>query len=60
MQNGEERAGWRPKEWAEQVGISRAMVYDLMARGELKTVKVGKTRIVIESPREFLERQATT
>jgi len=57
MQNGEERAGWRIEAWAKAIGISRAQVYTLIKRGELQTVKVGKNRIVVESPRAFLEKR---
>lgn len=56
MQNGEERAGWRVNEWAELVGIARRQVYRLIQAGDLKTAKVGDSRIILESPREFLER----
>jgi excisionase family DNA binding protein len=58
MQNGEERAGWRINEWAGQTGLSVATIYRMMERGELRAAKVGHARIILESPREFLERHA--
>lgn len=57
MQNGEERAGWRVEAWAKAIGISRAQVWVMIKRGDLKTVKLGKIRIIVEQPRDFLERQ---
>ena len=58
MQNGEERAGWRIGEWAETVGVGITTVYKLMDGGELRWAKIGKARIILESPRAFLERHA--
>lgn len=54
----EPREGWRIEAWAKVVGISRTTVYDLMSRGDLRWAKVGKARIIMESPRNFLERHA--
>ena len=54
----EPRAGWRVEAWAKAVGISRAQVWVLVKRGELRTAKVGSSRIILEQPREFLERHA--
>lgn len=54
----EPRAGWRVNAWAEATGISIATIYRLMERGELRSAKFGNIRMIMESPRDFLERHA--
>ena len=41
-----ERLLLRPVEAAERLGISRTKVYELMASGELRSVKIGAARRV--------------
>jgi excisionase family DNA binding protein len=41
-----ERLLLRPIEAAEQLGIGRTKVYELMASGELRSVKIGAARRV--------------
>ena len=41
---GIERLLLRPEEGAEALGLSRARLYELMADGELKSIKVGRCR----------------
>lgn len=47
-------AGYRPAEWSESVGISRQKFYNLEAPP--KSVKVGRMRIITESPADWLAR----
>lgn len=58
-----ERALLRMSEAADALGLSRATVYELAQRGELRTVWVGAARRVpAEAIREFVaarEREAT-
>jgi len=54
----EPRAGWRIDAWCKEVGISRNQIYRLMRAGDLKTAKVGASRIILEAPQKFLERHA--
>ena len=40
-------------------GIGRSMVYDLIARGELSSIRVGRRRLVSSSAiRDYIERAA--
>jgi hypothetical protein len=48
------KAGWRPLEWAADAGISRAKTYQLLASGELKSVRLGSARIIVTSPAAYL------
>lgn len=44
---------------AEMMGVSRAHVFRLIARGELRTVKSGARRLVpVRSVEEWLEKQS--
>lgn len=36
----------RPEEGAEAIGVSRAKFYELLARGQIKSIKVGRSRRV--------------
>jgi hypothetical protein len=48
------KAGWRVKEWAADVGVSRAYVYKLLSRDALHSVKLGKSRIITTRPADYL------
>ena len=49
------KVGWRVSEWATAVGFCRATVYNLLAEGRLRSVKVGAARIILTPPADFLE-----
>ena len=40
------RLAYRPDEAAELAGISRDTLYELIAAGKLKTVKIGRCRVI--------------
>ena len=52
------KIGWRPAEFAEATGLSRATIYVLMAEGKIRSVKhaQGKhgARIIVTTPEEYL------
>lgn len=48
------KVGWRPKEWARDVGLSRASVYLLIADNKIKSVSHGAARIITTPPSEYL------
>jgi hypothetical protein len=48
------KAGWRVPEWAADVSLSRAYVYELIAAGRIKSVKIGAARIITTRPVDFL------
>lgn len=49
------KAGWPTDEWCNDTGVGRSTSYELEAAGKIKAVRVGKRRIIITPPREFLE-----
>jgi hypothetical protein len=53
-----EPAGFNISKWCPLAGISRARFYTLPPELTPRTVQIGKRRIVIESPREYLHRIA--
>jgi hypothetical protein len=50
----DEKQGWRVSEWYPKVGISRAGTWRLIKDKKIKTVKLGRVRIIITPPSEFL------
>jgi hypothetical protein len=50
-------AGWNIPDWCTSTSISRASFYLLVERP--KTVKLGRRRVVVESPRDYLARIAS-
>lgn len=56
-----ERAALSVKEAAERLGISRSMVFKLIKRGELRSVKAGtRTLVPVSATDEFLEKTPAT
>ncbi len=48
----------RPEQAAEEMNISRTRIFGLIASGELRSIKLGKTWLIPrECIREFVERQ---
>ena len=51
-----ERILYRPVEAAEAIGISRAKMYELIASGEVPSIKVGNVkRVPVDKLREWVE-----
>ncbi len=49
---------YRVPEVCEMTGLSRSKIYELLACGEIRTVKIGKSvRITPEALNEWLQRQ---
>jgi hypothetical protein len=46
--------GWRVAEWASAAGCSRSFVYNLLAAKQLESVKLGRSRVIITHPRDYL------
>ncbi|WP_353107748.1 helix-turn-helix domain-containing protein [Gordonia sp. (in: high G+C Gram-positive bacteria)] len=38
----------RPEEGAKKLGISRATIYNLLAAGEIKSIKIGRRRFITD------------
>ncbi len=52
------RVLYRPLEAAEAMGTSKTTIYDMVARGELSAVRIGKSiRIPVAGIDEWLRRQ---
>lgn len=49
------KVGWRVNEWADSTGIGRALVYDMISEGRIKSIKLGGMRIIRADPEEFLK-----
>ena len=55
-----ERLALRPAEFAEAVGISRSKAYEILARREVETIRVGGCiRVPMESVRRWIAQQLT-
>jgi len=55
-----DRAGWDAATWCPAADISRALLYKLPATLRPHSVKIGKRRIIRESPAAWLARVAAT
>lgn len=54
-----ERLALRPTELAEALGISRSKTYELLARGEFETVRIGSSiRIPVDSLKRWIAARA--
>jgi hypothetical protein len=54
-----QQVGWRPSAWAAAANVSRSTAYNLMygkVRGAppLESVKIGKARVIITPPAEYI------
>jgi excisionase family DNA binding protein len=51
----------RPVEAAEAIGISRSKIYELLASGDLPSVRIGASvRVPVEALRAWIARQLET
>jgi hypothetical protein len=51
------KCGWRVNPWREEAGgFSRDFVYKLIKQGKLETIKVGKARVILTPPQEFIDK----
>jgi hypothetical protein len=48
------RTAWRIDEWAANVGLCRASVYNLFAQKKIASVKAGKARLIVTSPADYI------
>jgi hypothetical protein len=49
-----ERLGYRVDEYAKAVGMSRSAIHAAIKRGELRTRKIGKCRVILVAREELL------
>ena len=50
-----ERAAWSVRNWAAATDLSDALVYELIAAGRIQSTKLGRKRLILTPPREFVE-----
>lgn len=50
-----EKLGWSCKDWQHATGISHSSVYELLKANKLDSVKFLGKRLILTSPRDFLE-----
>lgn len=55
QQSRASKAAWKVNEWAFEVSLSRSYVYELIHDQKIKSVVVGKARLITTSPAAFLE-----
>jgi excisionase family DNA binding protein len=56
--NAPDRLMLRPTEAADAIGVSRSKAYELIARGEIPSVKVGGcVRVPVDALRQWIDRQ---
>lgn len=49
MRPSTDRLAYKPAEAAEIIGVSRQFIYTLIQRGQLRTVSLGKRRLIPRS-----------
>lgn len=55
QQSRASKAAWKVNEWAFAVSLSRSYVYELISQKKIKSVAVGKSRLITTSPAAFLD-----
>lgn len=58
LEASQSRAGWSIPAWCASAGISRGLFYTLEGERAPRSVKLGKRRIVLEPPSDYLARIA--
>lgn len=59
MESTIERLLYKPAEAAAAIGVSRSKLYELVARGELPSVRVGcSVRVPVEELKVWIRKQA--
>ena len=54
------KAGWRPKEFSRDTGLSKSAIYKIIERGgPLEVVRYGNAVIITTTPAQYLARLKT-
>jgi excisionase family DNA binding protein len=58
-ETGVERLALRPIETAEAMGLCRSQVYRMLQKGELPSIRIGRSvRVPVDRLKEWIERKA--
>lgn len=49
------QVGWSVRSWCSDTDLSQAYVYQLLAAKRIDSVKIGKKRLIMTPPADFLE-----
>jgi predicted site-specific integrase-resolvase len=55
-----ERVAWSVKDWAAAVSVSRVTVHRLIKADMIRTKLMGRKRLILTTPEEYVEGLATT
>lgn len=55
-----QRVAWSVADWAEACSCSRVMVHRLIRQGKLRSSLLGRKRLILTPPEEYVESLATT
>ena len=50
----QDKVAWTVEEWKTATGLGNTTVFELMKRGALRSVSVGRRRLILTSPVEYL------
>jgi excisionase family DNA binding protein len=53
------QVAWPVPDWAQAMGVGRSKTYELMKDGVIDSVLVGRRRLIITPPDEFIRRLAS-
>jgi hypothetical protein len=51
-----DKCGWRIDEFYDSAGLGRALIYEMIGDGRIRSAKIAGARIILESPQRFLQR----
>jgi predicted site-specific integrase-resolvase len=55
-----QRVAWSVADWAEACSCSRVTVHRLISQGKLRSRLLGRKRLILTPPEEYVESLATT
>jgi len=54
------RVAWSVKDWAAAVSVSRVTVHRLIKADAIRTTLMGRKRLILTTPEEYVENLTTT
>ena len=56
MADDVQRIAWKVRDYERAIGFGRAQIWKWIASGELETVKIGGSRVIVTRPEDFINR----